>query len=77
MYKQYEHMVLWDIDKNKIDTLSRDFVVRRVLSYGTISLVIAITKEYGFDFVREVFLKMKPTAILKRKYNYFKNYLFI
>lgn len=77
MYKQYEQMVLWDIDKSKIDTLSRDFVVGRILSYGTIGMVIAIIKEEGFDFVREVFLKMKPTAITKRKYNYFKNYLFI
>ena len=77
MYKQYESTVLWDIDKNKIDSLSKEFVVQRVLSYGSVLLVIDAIKEYGSDFVRDIFLKMKPTAISERKYNYFKNYLFI
>ena len=77
MYKQYESTVLWDIDKNKVDTLSKEFVTQRVLSYGSISLIISLIKEYGIDFVQEVFLKMKPTAISKKKYNYFKNYLFV
>lgn len=77
MYKQYESTVLWDIDKNKVDTLSKEFVVQRVLSYGSISLIIGLIKEYGVDFVQGVFLKMKPTAISKKKYNYFKNYLFV
>lgn len=77
MYKPYAQMVLWDIEGDKIDTLSREFVIRRVLSYGTIGLVILAIKEYGLSFVKDVFYKMKPTAITEKKYNYFKNYLLI
>jgi len=77
MYKQYESTVLWDIDKKEIDSLSKEFVIQRVLSYGSILLVVDAIKEYESDFVRDIFLKMKPTSISERKYNYLKNYLFV
>ncbi len=77
MNNHYKQTVLWDIDKSKIDNLSSEFVTQRVLSYGSINLIIDLTKEYSFDFVKNIFLKMKPTSISKRKYQYLKNYFFL
>ncbi len=67
--------VLWDIAKEKHDMLSPDFVTKRVLAYGTISLIIETIKKYGLPSVRSSFDTLKPTAISKRKYLYLKNYL--
>lgn len=77
MYNRYKQTVLWDIDKNKIDSLSKEFVVKRVISYGTIGLIVASTQEYGFNFVQSLFFKMKSTSLSKRKYEYLKNYFFV
>lgn len=70
-------VVLWDIDGNEVGALPPDFVIQRVLSYGVLSLIIESIKEKGLDAVRAVFLKMKPSAIPKKKYNYLKNYLLV
>jgi len=67
--------VLWDIDKEKIDTLPVDFVIQRVLSYGGIFLIIKSMREYGENTVKQVFETMKPTSISARKYFYLKNFL--
>ena len=67
--------VLWDISKEKQPTLSSDFVVKRVLAYGTIALIIQTIKKYGLSSVQSSFNSLKPTAISKKKYLYLKNYL--
>lgn len=77
MYNHYKQTVLWDIDATKVDSLSKEFVTKRVLSYGTIGLIVMITKEHGFIFVKSIFLSMKPTSISERKYEYLKNYFFV
>ncbi|MHB8860675.1 MAG: hypothetical protein ACYC48_02980 [Minisyncoccota bacterium] len=66
---------MWDIDEKQIDALPVDFVVQRVLSYGTLGLIIEAIKKNGLDVVQSIFLKMKPSAISTKKYHYLKNYL--
>ncbi|MBI5400612.1 MAG: hypothetical protein HZB12_00635 [Candidatus Yonathbacteria bacterium] len=75
MNKQELKKVLWDIDRDKIDTLPADFVVQRILSYGGIFLIIKSMREYGKNTVKRVFVTMKPTSISPRKYFYLKNFL--
>lgn len=70
-------IVLWDIEKERMDTLPLDFIIRRVLSYGGLFLVMKTMHAYGYDTVRRVFDEMKPTSISKKKYRYFKNFLFV
>ena len=67
--------VLWDIKPDKAEQLPESFVIQRVLSYGSILLVVETMKKYGIDAVKRVFNAMKPTAISARKYNYIKKYL--
>lgn len=67
--------VLWDIKREDTPDLPRDFVVKRVLSYGTIRLILETINNYGIAYVREVFESLKPTAMSAKKYSYLKNYL--
>ena len=67
--------VLWDIKKEKQATLPQDFVTKRILAYGTITLIIQTIKKFGISSVRNSFNSLKPTAIPKKKYLYLKNYL--
>jgi hypothetical protein len=67
--------VLWDIDAEKAETLSPDFIVRRVLSYGTLGLIVHTMQTFGRDMVKRVFFDMKPSAISAKKYAYLKTYL--
>lgn len=76
MNKRDIKIVLWDFSEDAIGGLSADFVIRRVLSYGSIFLIIKAMREYGDDAVRRVFAAMKPTSIQKKKYHYLKNFLF-
>lgn len=76
MNKKDIKAVLWDFSEDAIGSLSADFVIRRVLSYGGIFLIIQAMREYGDDAVRRVFTAMKPTSIPQKKYNYLKNFLF-
>jgi len=73
--KQYLEAVLWDISKERVDSLPVDFVIRRVLSYGGLFLIIKTMHAYGIDTVKRVFEAMKPTSISERKYFYLKNFL--
>ncbi len=68
--------VLWDIERNKVDSLPLDFVIQRVLSYGTLQLIIASIEEHGAESVKKIFFEMKPTSISEKKYQYLKNHLF-
>lgn len=76
MNKQEIQKVLWDIDKENIDTLPADFIIQRILSYGGLFLVVKAMREYGSETVKQVFEKMKHTSIPTRKYYYFKHFLF-
>ena len=76
MNKRDIKAVLWDFSEDAIGSLSADFVIRRVLSYGGIFLIINAIREYGDDAVWQVFAAMKPTSIPKKKYHYLKNFLF-
>lgn len=76
MNKQDLQKVLWDINEESIDTLSADFVIQRILSYGGLILLMKAMREYGNTKVAQVFASMKPTSIPTRKYHYFKNFLF-
>jgi hypothetical protein len=67
--------VLWDIKKENIPTLSRDFVMQRTLTYGTIELIIESIREYGVEYICTIFNSLKPTALSKKKYLYLKEYL--
>lgn len=75
MTNQELKIVLWDIDKESVDTLPMDFIIQRVLSYGGIFLIIKSMREYGKNTVKHVFETMKPTSISARKYFYLKNFL--
>ncbi len=77
MSNQELKIVLWDIDKESIDTLPTSFIIERVLSYGGIFLIIKSIREYGKDTVKNIFEKMKPTSISARKYLYLKNFLLL
>lgn len=76
MNKQDLQKVLWDINEESIDSLSTDFVIQRILSYGGLVLLVKAMREYGNTKVAQVFASMKPTSIPARKYYYFKNFLF-
>lgn len=67
--------VLWDIPSHQIDTLPREFVIQRALTYGGIHLIIELIKEYSLPTVRAVLHAMKPTAMPQRKYYYLDHYL--
>jgi hypothetical protein len=67
--------VLWDIAPEKIALLPSIFVIQRALSYGSISLIVSLMKQYGMSEVRAGFLALKPTAVPRRKYAYIKKYL--
>ncbi len=67
--------VLWDIQKEKQGDLPQDFVIKRILAYGTITLIIETIKKFGISSVRNSFNSLKSTAIPKKKYLYLKNYL--
>ena len=75
MNKQDLQIVLWDINKEHVDSLPVDFVIRRVLSYGGLFLIVKTMHAYGIDTVKRVFEAMKPTSISERKYFYLKNFL--
>jgi len=75
MNKRAFRAVLWDIDADKIDTLPVDFVLQRVLTYGTIGLILLSIKESGFDAVKKAFGAMKTSSLSAKKYIYLKNYL--
>lgn len=75
MNKQDLQTVLWDINKECVDNLPVDFVIRRVLSYGGLFLIVKTMHAYGTDTVKRVFDAMKPTSISARKYFYLKNFL--
>lgn len=75
MNKQELQKVLWDINKESIDSLPTDFVIQRILSYGGLMLLAKAMREYGADRVKQVFKTMKPTSISAKKYHYFKNFL--
>ena len=55
MINQELKIVLWDIDKESIDTLPTSFIIERVLSYGGIFLIIKSIREYGKDTVKNPF----------------------
>ena len=67
--------VLWDVAEDAKSSLPRDFVVRRVLTYGTLELIVQAIKDHGISYVHDVFLLLKPTAFSKKRYLYLKNYL--
>ena len=67
--------VLWDIPQHKIDTLPQDFLIRRVLTYGTVTMIIRLKHMHGVDTLQRVFTTMKPTSVPQRKYAYLKNFL--
>ena len=75
MSEQDYKAVLWDINEQNLSTLPTGFVIQRVLSYGTLGLIIDAIKKNGFDAVQKVFSEMNPSAISAKKYNYLKNYL--
>lgn len=75
MNKQELQKVLWDINKESIDSLPTDFVIQRILSYGGLTLLTKAMREYGVARVKQVFEAMKPTSIPERKGRYFKNFL--
>ncbi len=68
--------VLWDVREAEIPSLPRDFVIQRVLTYGTIGFIIEVMGTYGAEVVRDVFLSLKPTTFPHKKYLYLRNYLF-
>lgn len=69
--------VLWDINNKDIDSLDNSFLIKRVLVYGGVSLLREVFNIYGFDKTKEVFLSLRETEVGKRRYHFFKNYLFI
>lgn len=75
MNKQDFQTVLWDINKENVDSLPTEFVIQRVLSYGGIFLIVKTMREYGAEAVKRVFTTMKPTSITEKKYQYLKNFL--
>ena len=75
MNEQELKKVLWDVEKESIDTLPTDFLIRRILSHGGLLLLVKAIREYGNAKVVQVFETMKPTSIPARKYHYLKNFL--
>lgn len=68
--------VLWDIEPREVGSLPREFVLRRVLSYGSLRLILDAVKANGFEAVKRVFSGMKQTAFPARKFYYLQKYFF-
>ncbi|HEX8946782.1 MAG TPA: hypothetical protein VF829_01020, partial [Candidatus Paceibacterota bacterium] len=69
--------VLWDIAEGDRASLPDEFVLRRVLAYGTIGLILSAMRSYGADAVQRVFAGMRPTAMHARRYHYLQKYLLV
>lgn len=68
--------VLWDIKEENINSLSKEFVIKRSLVYGGIFLIRDIFNKYGKDEVKKVFDSLKESEVGVKRFNFFKNYLF-
>jgi hypothetical protein len=68
--------VLWDIPVSEQANLPVNFVVRRVLQYGGMSLLVSVLRTYGMDRIRSEFSVMQASAFEARRYHYLKHYFF-
>ena len=68
--------VLWDIKEADRDLLPINFLIKRVLVYGGISLVRSALHKYGLSKIREVFDSLKISEVGTKRHYFFKNYLF-
>jgi len=75
MRKHNVRHVLWDIPEEKVGMLDADFLIMRMLSYGSVPLMIEAKRTYGRDYLRRVFGSLKPTSMSARRYAYVKNIL--
>lgn len=69
--------VLWDIKEEDRGSLPKEFIIKRSLVYGGIFLIRDIYNRYGEGEVKKVFNTLKPSEVGAKRYNFFKNYLFI
>ena len=69
--------VLWDIKEENRVSLPTDFLIKRVIVYGGSFLLRDVLKNYGKDKTKEVFDSLKISEVGKKRYYFFKNYLFV
>jgi len=69
--------VLWDIPEEQIDSLEPEFLIRRALSYGTVSLMLSLKKEYGVPLMRSVFSQMKQESMSPRRHSFAEKVLLL
>ena len=68
--------VLWDIDQEKVALLPDTFVIRRVLSYGTVRLLFQAIAHYGHAAVAAEFSKLARSSMDARRYHYLAQFVF-
>lgn len=69
--------VLWDIKEEDRDSLPLDFLIKRILVYGGVFLIRDILQTYEISKIKGVFNSLKVSEVGEKRYNFFKNYLFI
>lgn len=69
--------VLWDIKEDKRGSLPVEFLIKRALVYGGVSIIKEILHNYEFTKIKKVFSSLKISEVGEKRYNFFKNYLFI
>jgi hypothetical protein len=67
--------VLWDIDQNRIGDLPVTFIVRRVLTYGSVTLIFRAMQTYGKDVVSREFRLMKRQSMNWKRYAYLNEFV--
>jgi len=77
MEKDQLASVLWDVPTSKQATVPANFLMRRVLQYGGMSLLIEAFHTYGADALQTEFYTMKPSAFEARRYHYLKHYFLV
>lgn len=76
MDKEFSN-VLWDIKEEDRISLEESFLIKRALVYGGFNLIKNVIKNYGFEKTKNIFLSLKESEVGEKRFNFFKNYLFI
>ena len=77
MNENYTDAVLWDIKDEDKESLPTEFLIKRVLVYGGVFAIKSILQTYGQEKVKNVFNSLKNSEVGDKRFNFYKNYLFI
>ncbi len=75
MNKSYLKQIFWDIDEENIPNLSKESIIKRSISFGTLPVIQNMFSSFDRLYIKNIFSDMNPKTTTERRYNYFKNLL--